>query len=113
MTNYTKDEIAPMLTQYDLDMNEGLIALYFSEVVDYSSLNSTLITLYASNDTAETVTNYTLSAGGEVIPIDDTELYLYIDITDLNEIKRLSELAIDNKTTFLTFTSELVYRHIQ
>ncbi|CAI8014679.1 hypothetical protein GBAR_LOCUS9167 [Geodia barretti] len=107
VNNFTRDEISPQLLHYDLDMDEGLLTLYFSEVVDYASFDPSTMTLYASNDTSLSTTNYTLVAG-EVLSSDDTEIYFYLDITDLNEIKRLSALAVDNETTFLSFLSTLV-----
>ena len=107
VTNFTRDEIPPQLLEYDLDMDEGLLTLYFTEVVDYASFDPSALTLYGSNDTSMSVANYTLLAG-EVQPADDMELYLYIDIADLNEIKRLSMLAVDNETTFLSLLPTLV-----
>ena len=103
VTNFTKDEINPQIESFDLNMNVGIITLSFSEVVSYSTIRPQQLTLYASNDTSNT-TMYSLT-GGYVVPSDDTILVLFFNSTDLNEIKRLTELAISNETTFLSLTN--------
>ena len=43
--------------------------------------------------------------GGCVVPSDDTVNVLFLNITDLNVIKRLMELAISNVTILLSLTN--------
>ena len=42
---------------------------------------------------------------GCVVPSDDTVIVLFLNITDLNVVKRLTELAISNVTILLSLTN--------
>ena len=108
VTNFTRDMILPRLEAFDLDINAGVFTFHFSEVMDYVSFDPTQLTLLSSNNPFDTsATVYTLT-GGSVRPSDDIVLYVEINITDLNEIKRLSELAVDENSTFISFDFNLV-----
>ena len=108
VTNFTDDTTPPVLLSYDLNIDSATFTFSFSEVVDYDSFDPTQLTLLsAQNNSLPEIETYTL-LGGRVRPIDDTVLYLDIDTDDLNEIKRLANLAISENTTFIAFASTLV-----
>ena len=106
VTNFTADTTPPSLMSYDLDINTAVFTLRFTEVMDYRSFDPTQLIL-VSTSSESNVTLYTI-LGGSVQPVDDIVLYLNIDIEDLNEIKRLLDLATSENTTYIAFTSDLV-----
>ena len=105
--DFRNDTIDPVLISFDFDANEGTLTLLFSETVNAGSLNATQITLlpYTNASINET---FTFSSETVTYSIDGTALILNISLNDLNEIKRLDQLAIDNTTTFLALTSSAV-----
>jgi len=108
VTNFTADMTPPALLFYNLNIDSAVFTFSFSEVVDYSSFDPTQLTLLSiENTSAPDLIAYTIT-GGRVRPVDNTVLYLDIDIADLNEIKRLATLAISENATFISFTSNLV-----
>ena len=107
-TNFTNDTIQPKLNSFDLDVNGSLLTLHFSEVMDYASLSISFITIQnISNTSSDPFTQYTL-INSTVRPIDDITLYVDLSPQDLNEIKRLSDLATSFHSTFMSFPPELV-----
>ena len=105
--NYTEDNRSPVIISFDLDMDQGTIDVYFNETVDVSSLNVEEITvqneLTVSDDTTFHV--FTIEANTSSISLDRPEITITIGDDDLNEMKRLSDLAVSAQTTFLNFTS--------
>ena len=47
--NYVRDTTGPILENFDLDMSNETLTLYFDETVRASSLNVTQITLHSDN----------------------------------------------------------------
>ena len=87
-TNFTNDTTQPKLDSFDLDVNNFLLTLRFSEVMDYASVNVSYITLQnISNTSTGSVTQYSLT-NSTVRPVDDIVLYIDLSPQDLNEIKK-------------------------
>ncbi len=106
---FVRDKTSPMLEAFDLDINRGSLTLYYSETIDIFSLDPTKITLQSSIDTV--MTTFTLT-GGMFNLTDGTIVNMLLTVDDLNEIKRLEDLATCTRSdTFLslvinqTFTS--------
>ena len=107
VTNHTEDNRSPIVTSFDLDMDEGTIDIYFNETVDVSSLDVEEITIQTDLILSETTTFYvfTVEANTSSSSLNRPEITIVIGDDDLNEIKRLSDLATSVHSTFLNFTS--------
>ena len=105
--NYTRDDRSPILVSFDLDMNEGTIDLTFNETVDVSSLNVDEIAIQNYITVSTDFTFHVLSSEANTSSnsLNRPSITISIGQADLNEIKRLSELAISMDTTFLNLTS--------
>ena len=100
------DIIQPVLVGYSLDMDEGILNLTFVETVDYSSLNTTALTLQSRFDSlAEEM--LTLRGGTLLTPVDDTEISISFIANDLNELK-FRRIGISMMDIFLTMTSSAI-----
>ena len=97
---FVRDRTSPVLEAFDLDIDSGLLTLFYSETVDIFSLDPTKIVL--QNDANFDTTSFALT-GGEVTLVDGTISYVLITVDDLNEIKRLEDLATCRESdTFLS-----------
>ena len=107
VTNHTEDNHSPIVMSFDLDMNEGTIDLYFNETVDVSSLDVEEITIQNELTLSENSTFYvfTIEASTTSTSLNRPKITIQIGDDDLNEIKRLLDLATSVHATFLNFTS--------
>ena len=104
-SNYTRDLTRPNLLSFDLDMNIGLITLTFDETVSAATFNPPSIVL--QNDIYVPTTYYTLTEG--YFPsVDSTVISISINVYDLNEIKKIRNIATNRYTTNLLFNSSLI-----
>ena len=117
---FTPDTSHPMLTNYTLDMDDGILYLTFNETVKSNTLNRTLITFLSianatllenttmyENDSS--LLHYTLTGDGmHSYYYDDTVVNVTFSKHDWDELKRLYGLAISQETTFLAFPKELI-----
>jgi hypothetical protein len=101
---YTKDAQKPTLDSFSLDMGKGQLVLTFSETVDGSSFLGSALTIQNIVDVTKA------GAGGlgialakaKIDPVKfATELTVKLDISELNELKKQSTLAISKTSTFL------------
>ena len=105
------DLISPELVRFDLDLTREVVLLTFSEVVNATSIDVTQITLQGMFDSSGLEDRYTLSVGvnGSVTSqIDSTEITVHLGPDDLNEIKRLTNLATSRGNSFLVLTSDTI-----
>ncbi|KAL5489577.1 hypothetical protein EMCRGX_G018687 [Ephydatia muelleri] len=96
-----QDTARPILTSFDLDMNNGVLVFYFSQVVIPTTFQPTFVTLqnYYSSPTA----NKTLTGGVISNPGTNTRaLNLQLTTADIFFIKSVSNLAKTLNTTFLS-----------
>ena len=99
--NYSPDLVSPLLLEFDFDLNLGLIVLTFSEFVNPRTLiipNLVLQpneTLYSQTYYALTNSSFTNSYNGDIVRV-------WIGIDDLNEIKKIINLASSASNTFLS-----------
>ncbi|XP_062519236.1 uncharacterized protein LOC134194325 [Corticium candelabrum] len=120
-SDFEADHVKPQLLSFDLDLTKEELVLSFSEIVDRASLNLTVLTI-SSGRTAEEfsgsgsgsgsgstpdVHSYTLT-GGDTSGSNSRTLVIYLSEIDLNAIKKDYELAVNNKTTFISFYSGLI-----
>ena len=97
---YTPDQQRPHLTDFELDMNLGIITMTFSETVNRSSLLTSMISVQGSTDHAQSDI-YTLT-GGVSTSYDNPVIEIELSVTDVNEIKRRTLIAADNSTAYLS-----------
>ncbi len=111
--NVIEDSLRPELLDFEFDLNQGIILLKFSETVLVDSVILTDISLLSdmvfseANGTIE----YNITSG-KIISMDDPTILISLSQFDLNEIKRLPELASGNNNasvnTFISIRSTAV-----
>jgi hypothetical protein len=96
--NFTSDITRPELTGFELDLNAGIVTLFFTEAVNGNTLNSTGISFRNTN--TSNATEYTLTSGYSLLSEQD---FLDVQITafDLDNIKALLDLGTSENNTYL------------
>ena len=106
-SGFVRDDTNPTLDEFSLDLNEGLLILTFSETVIEDTLNRTKFTLQSTS-------NFT----GTYLVLENTPvtglsfhyvLTVPLLISELNEIKRITSLAVDFGSTWLSVEMEGVF----
>ena len=117
VSNYTADRTNPVLTSFDLDMDNSTLVLHFSETVNVSSLDFTRVRLQQSSlDDGSSVQSYSLMMASNLGYPDETvtnssngpTVVLHLSTLDTNNIKRLSGLATREENTYLSITADLI-----
>ena len=107
-TAVIRDISFPMIESFDLDMNTGYIILTFTEAVKPEAIDPTGLTLQSVqmlNGTSDNNLFYTLTTGN-ASRIDRNVVNFSISIDDLNRIKQRPALAVDENSTFLSYTED-------
>ena len=112
VSDFTPDLVAPELVSFNLDMDSGELFLMFSETVDVSTLNVMQLTLQAA-ESSPSQDQYSFTPGNTTYDTFSTspdwpDILVQIGIDDLDEIKRLTQLAVSNLTTYLTLTESAI-----
>ena len=111
VNNYVPYSPPPVLVEFDLDMNEGHLSLFFSQSVIPTSNFSTGITLQSTNVSNLTTTFYTLT-GHSMQSFNAShyteQINLIILEHDLNSIKGFGNLAVSLDSTFIAITEGIV-----
>ena len=98
------DQMQPSIQAFSLDIDSGILFLTFSEVINASTLDVTAINI--QNDRTAPSSNFTLTGGDlsgmNIFPGHPPIVEVILTFDDLNSIKRLSLLAVDNETTYLS-----------
>ena len=102
-----EDSSIPQLLEYDLDIDSGLLTLEFDNVMNPATLNPSALAIQ-NNETAST--RYQL-IGGVTNSSSDYMIVLQLADVDLNEIKRITEIATRPTNTYITFSAELIDSH--
>ena len=100
VTNFNEDNMQPSLVSFNLDLNEGILSLVFSETVRANSLNFTQISF---QDDVSSIISYSLTNGSSLYG-DNTTLTILLTEADLNELKRLEPLGVTENATFIALT---------
>ena len=101
----------PQLSAYDLDLDTGTFAFYFSESVNASSFNPTQLTLQQYVLGGDTYTSYTLMnypSTPLVTDVSSTVIIFTLTVEDLNNIKSQVNLATTPGVTYLSITSNFL-----
>ena len=108
VTTFTPDITSPMLLYYDLSINNGTIMLYFSETVNADSLDVTQLTIQPTHNETDPFLTHSLSLPSHTPTVYSPNVLVYLSEEDLNEIKRLTNLAVSSETTFLSITASTI-----
>ena len=103
---FRPDITPPLLVDFDVDVDAGIITLEFNETVLSESLNLSQITLQNTEDNYEN-TNYTLT-NSSWTDEDSTVINITLSLFDLNQIKKIRNLATDENNTFITITNATI-----
>ncbi len=115
VSNFTNDTTDPYLVSFDLDLDSGELLLTFSETVNTSSFDLTLIQLQNERMVNENETRkFVLTMRSGSVPssssITDSPLIeIQLGFEDMNDIKRFTDLAVDNYTTFISFPNSTIF----
>jgi hypothetical protein len=105
-TRILEDSIGPRLTNYTLDMDAGTVTLNFDETVLPASFVPSRLALLP---TSGSVSSYDLTGQvGTAMRISPVSIVVYLTDTDLNAIKADVNLAVDQSSTFIAVTSNMV-----
>ena len=106
MSRFYEDTRSPVLVSFDLDMDSNMLLLTFNETVMVNTLSVTEITLQDHPEMNETDPNsFRRLQGGPAITDDDTVLIIALPISDVNYIKRYTNLATNESNTFISFSN--------
>ena len=105
VSRYTMDTISPVLHGWSLDLKNDLIILHFTETVNVQSLNPVSLTIQSVNTSS--VASETLS-GGSMSQRNFTSVEVYLTTTDINNIKRNTDIATSLSNTYVSITADLI-----
>jgi hypothetical protein len=97
---FTPDTTSPTLVDFALNMNTGVITLFFSETVNGSSINVEGVTFAAAVGGA----GVSLTTSSPEAAYSDS-LSITLSLADLNELKRVTGLCTAAETTFMIISS--------
>ena len=106
--SFYRDFVKPTLDAFTLDLDVGNLLLTFSETVNASSFYVTQITLQNAEQRNGVETHFTLTASSTFTTENSPVVVVDLSAADLNEIKRLDQLATTDTSTFISITSSLV-----
>ncbi|KAL5488650.1 hypothetical protein EMCRGX_G017626 [Ephydatia muelleri] len=107
---YTPDMTPPMLLQFSLDMNTGVISLTFSETVSAQTFNATGFTLQSAQQRMiDSNTFFTLTTTSKDVSTDSKFQLVNLSSTDLNELKKLRSVTNDQTATWMAVQTGAIY----
>ena len=102
--NVISDNIPPELIAFDLDMDKGTLTLSFTEAVNVDTLNTSVIKI---QNAPTSLTSYILTGGSYDSSPAAVVTIMLTDI-DLNMLKRLTNLAISDATTYISLPYDTI-----
>ena len=104
---FTPDMKRPELSYFDLDMNNHMLHLFFTETMYASSLYFNLLTL--QNKKMQNITEFHyLSLRNTLLTPNSPDLTIQLDQYDTDIIKAFTKLATNNNNTFLSLTEDAI-----
>ena len=108
---YVPDKTPPVLNEFDLDLNSSELQLRFSETVNRDTLEVEGITIqYAANAThSSSLQSLQLTeASSSSDSPNSTQITIDIGKQDLDDLKRLTEVATSSNDTYLSLNSTAI-----
>ena len=105
----TSDTTSPTVDSFILDLDDGSLTLYFSEAVNATTLNTTVITIQgAQNQSTVRSENIRTLVGGSTFSPNGVEVVVSLTPEDQNYLKAISSLATFINDTFLSLEMGIV-----
>lgn len=104
--HYVYDNIDPELESFTLDMDVGLLTMYFSEPVNVTTMDLTVLTIQ-NRFTSDEHGRYTLLETVAISP-DGSVVEAQLSSTDIYNIKSVDDLARSRQTSYVVFPSSFV-----
>ena len=103
---FFEDTVSPMLTSFDLDLEDHLLVLTFDETVETSSFSILSVALQDRQfNPSQTVG---LTSGSSTTSPDGTEVVIMLSTDDFNAITATFPLASMEENTFITLAASTV-----
>merc|ERR1719272_2377527 len=109
-TLYTKDNIAPQLDSFELNMNDGYILMHFTETIKEDSFVPGRLTLYSDVSSAAGVVSHNIGVQSLVetnhadnVNSDYTTIRITLHKSDMDAIKNIPLLANKKGNTHISF----------
>ena len=103
VATYIRDSVRPKLDRWDLNLNTRHITLYFDQIVNISTLQTTEFTIQQGRISGGQ--SYQLKGGRLLTTSFNSSLVFEVLNTDANSIKELTSLAVDNSSAYLVAPS--------
>jgi hypothetical protein len=101
---HTQDSKSPELDGFELDMNAGTVTLSFSETIDAGEIDVSQLTFHGLGDGSSDGLYALTKESSEVTSLNGEVATIQIGLVDLNELKRQSNLVIDDASTFVSYS---------
>ena len=105
-TDYAEDLLSPVLLSFSVDLTQETLTLLFDEPVLIATLDPTALTFQGAANRSQG-SSYTLQ-GGNATGTNGERLVLRLSQSDLNSIKKETDLLVSLNTSYLAFTEDLV-----
>eukprot|EP00118_Oscarella_pearsei_P023607 m.284220 g.284220 ORF g.284220 m.284220 type:complete len:7575 (+) comp40677_c0_seq9:1023-23747(+) len=103
---YTGDSVAPLLYSFDLDMDDGLLSLNFSEPIDVTTMNFSYLSV---QDASTRNQKFELSSKSQITAKNNAyEVEVRMSSKDLNLLKGLDKVALDSASSFISISSYFI-----
>jgi hypothetical protein len=102
---FTGDDAAPELTEARVDLTAETLTLSFSESVLLSSVDTTKIAVQNVADAPTSVYELTAGVARQTV---NTVIVIELDTADLNVLKNVSDLAVDQDSAFIRLLTDAV-----
>ena len=107
--SFYPDNIRPELLAYTLNLTSEQLVLTFSDIVNTSSLYIDGISIQSDVERRTSTQLYVLSPNSSTHSSGyDSVVTIYLGLNDLNEVKKLKNLAANQPTTYLTVESRTI-----
>ena len=108
VVTYATDITPPMLEDYAIDINRGLLVLTFDERVDAATVDPAEAIIFAHNGTITNSLDMYSLTGGTQVSGNSHELVLRLSAADLNVLMSRDNIAQSRETTYLSFSRDFV-----
>ena len=107
--HFVDDLKAGEITSYQLDMDDGLLTVFFSETMDAASVAAAEVTLQSGSD-ATAVGAASHKLGGEVVNSrpDLNEISIFLTFDDMEKIKLEDKIATAKTNTYLSASLKFI-----
>jgi hypothetical protein len=106
-STYLRDGTSPRLNAFAFNLTSHVLRMEFDEIVNASSLKPTAITLQSQKVRGGVPTFFTLT-GGTCLSPNGLRVDVLLTDADINIIKDMEKLFVDDKSSFLAATKKLI-----